>query len=710
MEIFKKQVYKGGRLNKHNNGSSYLVLSSLDVECSTKSDRPILDIRLQPVPAANRKKETKNIDSDVIHWEKKSRKAASDAVKDVRRLKQPEKSHTSMFTLKHSHMPDVPEMACEDSPHVFSVLKPYQQNTVLLANKLRRLKYKGGICADQMGLGKTVEAAAWIFLNWRQVGRDILFVSPKSVRNQTRNAFIRHWQDFQFQHLKEKMKDLSGPVKQRMEDLSSSVLESKKIDDNQKKDIAFFNKKGNEQLTKHIVRIINPLETKKRLSLIAIKKNETEILEIKKLDDERVAIKEIADIEGRYSSLNRGYFHENQKFNREDTKTIQHLKKSLAETEKKIKNFRNPQWLAEKIEIENKNYEGLKQIYNHKLKTNEPDGFALLLKQKKAKKQLIKTLNKHLIHSTAHSEIKKEISDLKEEEKHSLDFSIRIKEIERLQQRLGSKVKPEDKINFNVDMNTMDGIFQDMESILVCPATSSGLKNELLSRVEDVDQVARVIFTTPSQLEKAKRELKQVSFGSVAVDEAHLAKDPLSSLAVNLKRIKKDFTMLFTGTPFCNSVKDLFSLFEILGMVAYESEEDYLERLEDASTELMNAVVSWGESADRPRVNGKTAVDDGSAYIERKNALSLFSKLLPLYRDTRDLREAPLQTVMSRHETTDEDVINAWKGRIPAKSVKKINCKLTKMQQKLLTQTDDGADIKQFLPGSLEEPKGFDPS
>ena len=96
-----------------------------------------------------------------------------------------------------------------------------------------------------------------------------------------------------------------------------------------------------------------------------------------------------------------------------------------------------------------------------------------------------------------------------------------------------------------------------------------------------------VVITTPEMLVCDDfTELMAVKWELLVVDEAHRLKNHSSKLAVNLRDDRFDFgrTLLLTGTPIQNNMKELWTLMNIINPEEFGDCDEFLEKYENMKT------------------------------------------------------------------------------------------------------------------------------
>jgi len=96
-----------------------------------------------------------------------------------------------------------------------------------------------------------------------------------------------------------------------------------------------------------------------------------------------------------------------------------------------------------------------------------------------------------------------------------------------------------------------------------------------------------VVITTPEMLVCDDfTELMAIKWEILVVDEAHRLKNHSSKLAVNLRDDRFDFgsTLLLTGTPIQNNMKELWTLMNIINPEEFGDCDDFLEKYENMKT------------------------------------------------------------------------------------------------------------------------------
>ena len=72
--------------------------------------------------------------------------------------------------------------------------------------------------------------------------------------------------------------------------------------------------------------------------------------------------------------------------------------------------------------------------------------------------------------------------------------------------------------------------------------------------------------------------LKRVNWKVLVVDEAHRLKNRRSKLMENFMHFKFDKTLLLTGTPIQNSMKELWSLLNFIAPDAFGTEDSFNDK------------------------------------------------------------------------------------------------------------------------------------
>lgn len=69
-----------------------------------------------------------------------------------------------------------------------------------------------------------------------------------------------------------------------------------------------------------------------------------------------------------------------------------------------------------------------------------------------------------------------------------------------------------------------------------------------------------VLIATYQSVQMAETPISKYNFRVMVIDEAHSIKNDETYLACCLRRLKRRFSLLLTGTPLSNELKELWSL------------------------------------------------------------------------------------------------------------------------------------------------------
>ena len=87
-----------------------------------------------------------------------------------------------------------------------------------------------------------------------------------------------------------------------------------------------------------------------------------------------------------------------------------------------------------------------------------------------------------------------------------------------------------------------------------------------------------VLITTYEGISMSYERLKRVNWKVLVVDEAHRLKNRRSKLMENFMHFKFDKTLLLTGTPIQNSMKELWSLLNFIAPDAFGTEDSFNDK------------------------------------------------------------------------------------------------------------------------------------
>ena len=107
-----------------------------------------------------------------------------------------------------------------------------------------------------------------------------------------------------------------------------------------------------------------------------------------------------------------------------------------------------------------------------------------------------------------------------------------------------------------------------------------------------------VCLTSYEGVSICKKELKNINWKYIIVDEAHRLKNDESLLSKHLRTFNTDLKMLMTGTPLQNNLRELWSLMNfILPELFNDPElfENYAKKDEDLSEEALAVIVRFFE-------------------------------------------------------------------------------------------------------------------
>lgn len=146
---------------------------------------------------------------------------------------------------------------------------------------------------------------------------------------------------------------------------------------------------------------------------------------------------------------------------------------------------------------------------------------------------------------------------------------------------------------------------------------------------------------THTKCQVHERELNQMTFNTVIVDEAHRLVDPKSQQARAIRAATGDakFRFALTGTPVVNAPDDLWTILNWLSPEEYPSRQKYIDRFCSVSYNAFGAATVVGLRAD--------TMDEFFAGLRprlRRMPKSLVLKFLPpVIRERRDVEMTPKQ-------------------------------------------------------------------
>ena len=86
------------------------------------------------------------------------------------------------------------------------------------------------------------------------------------------------------------------------------------------------------------------------------------------------------------------------------------------------------------------------------------------------------------------------------------------------------------------------------------------------------------VLITRTGISMSYERLKRVNWKVLVVDEAHRLKNRRSKLMENFMHFKFDKTLLLTGTPIQNSMKELWSLLNFIAPDAFGTEDSFNDK------------------------------------------------------------------------------------------------------------------------------------
>jgi len=89
-----------------------------------------------------------------------------------------------------------------------------------------------------------------------------------------------------------------------------------------------------------------------------------------------------------------------------------------------------------------------------------------------------------------------------------------------------------------------------------------------------------VLITTKEIVSKDHKLLSPMMWQAIVIDEAHSLKNRKSAFFQRLSCFDREHSVLLTGTPIQNNMKELFSLLTFLSPQRYPDEEDFLEKFD----------------------------------------------------------------------------------------------------------------------------------
>lgn len=110
----------------------------------------------------------------------------------------------------------------------------------------------------------------------------------------------------------------------------------------------------------------------------------------------------------------------------------------------------------------------------------------------------------------------------------------------------------------------LPGMFQSIIDYSVSSAERRALRGDMKASGSTSSAGAILVVTTYSVLRTDVEFLKQMEYSFVVLDEAHLIRNPATSLFSAVQQLRASHRLALSGTPLQNNVADLWSLFEFL--------------------------------------------------------------------------------------------------------------------------------------------------
>ncbi len=113
-----------------------------------------------------------------------------------------------------------------------------------------------------------------------------------------------------------------------------------------------------------------------------------------------------------------------------------------------------------------------------------------------------------------------------------------------------------------------------------------GRDSQLKEFMTSIDTLPHILLCSFHTVRSDLNELQSIPFSAVIVDEAQTVKNPESMAFQAISSLSKDFTILLTGTPFENSMKDIWGLFHLLSPSFFGPLDAFLKPFTLGSSEV----------------------------------------------------------------------------------------------------------------------------
>lgn len=166
------------------------------------------------------------------------------------------------------------------------------------------------------------------------------------------------------------------------------------------------------------------------------------------------------------------------------------------------------------------------------------------------------------------------------------------------------------------------------------------------------------IFITTYGMVLRYKELKEIEWDNLIIDEAQAIKNPSAKQTKALKQLKSNYRLALTGTPIENRLSDLWSLFDFLnkGLLGTDSEfSSYIKALKESSFGYSHLKKAVSPFILRRVKTDKNVISDLPDKIEMKTYSTLTKKQAALY-------SALVDEIKEKLESTSDDI--ARKGLI----------------------------------------------